>query len=91
MTKVSLVLGGQGALGRAIVQTMRQAGWNVVSLDLTANSDATNNVIFNPNLSMKEQAPNLVAQTLQASNYYDSILCVSGGFAMGSIKDSDIF
>jgi NAD(P)-dependent dehydrogenase (short-subunit alcohol dehydrogenase family) len=64
MTKVSLVLGGQGALGRAIVQTMRQAGWNVVSLDLTANSDATTNVIFNPNLSMKEQAPNLVAQTL---------------------------
>jgi nucleoside-diphosphate-sugar epimerase len=54
MTKVSLVLGGQGALGRAIVQNMRQGGWRVVSLDLTANSDATDNVIFNPSQSMKE-------------------------------------
>lgn len=26
-----------------------------------------------------------------AAGFYDAILCVSGGFAMGSIKDSNIF
>jgi NAD(P)-dependent dehydrogenase (short-subunit alcohol dehydrogenase family) len=48
MVKTSLVLGGNGALGRALVKSMKQGGWNVVSLDLIANAEANHNIIFNP-------------------------------------------
>ena len=91
MVKTSLILGGNGALGRALVKTMKQGGWNVVSLDLSTNAEADTNIIYNPDLKLKEQAPGLVAKTLEAASFYESILCVSGGFAMGSIKDSNIF
>ena len=41
----SLILGGNGALGRAMVDCFRKGGWKVVSLDLTENPAASTSVI----------------------------------------------
>ena len=54
MVKTSLILGGNGALGRSLVKTMKQGGWKVVSLDLHTNAEADTNIIFNPELKLKE-------------------------------------
>lgn len=48
MGKTSLILGGNGALGRACVQSFKSSGWNVVSMDIAPNSAADKNVIVNP-------------------------------------------
>jgi len=40
---------------------------------------------------MKEQAAALLAESMKASTYYDSIICVAGGFNLSSVKDKDIF
>jgi len=54
MGKTSLILGGNGALGRALVKSMKQGGWNVVNLDLSSNSEANSNIILNPDLKLKD-------------------------------------
>ena len=54
MTKTSLILGGNGALGRAVVKSFKESGWKVLSMDITSNTAADNNVIVDPNLKMKE-------------------------------------
>lgn len=54
MVKTSLILGGNGALGRSLVRAMKQGGWNVVSIDLQSNNEADSNIIFNPELKLKE-------------------------------------
>ena len=54
MVKTTLVLGGNGALGRAIVKVMKQGGWNVVCLDQAANTEANANIILNPAIKLKD-------------------------------------
>ena len=60
MTKTSLVLGGNGALGKAMVSTFRNHGWKVLSMDIHHNAEASENVIVDPEAPMKEQAGGLV-------------------------------
>ena len=91
MTKTSLILGGNGALGRAVVKSFKESGWKVLSMDITSNTAADNNVIVDPNLKMQEQAAGLLQKSLEFSNQFNSIICVAGGFEMGSIKDTNIF
>jgi nucleoside-diphosphate-sugar epimerase len=50
----SLVIGGNGALGRAVVSSLKKVGQKVLSLDITHNSAADMNVLINPEHSMKE-------------------------------------
>jgi NAD(P)-dependent dehydrogenase (short-subunit alcohol dehydrogenase family) len=54
MVKTSLVLGGNGALGRSLVKVMKQGGWNVVCLDLVSNTEANANVIVDPSIKLKD-------------------------------------
>ena len=89
--KSSLILGGNGALGRAMVNQFKKAGSRVVSLDISANSEADVNLHVDGKVSMKEQVAGLLAGSLKASQGYDSIICVSGGFGVSSVKDADIF
>ena len=45
-TRKSLILGGNGALGRSMVDSFRKGGWKVVSLDITENPAASTSVVF---------------------------------------------
>jgi len=89
--KAGLILGGNGALGKAMVSTFKKGGWKVVSLDIGANSEADVNVLVDADQPMKKQASSLLQQSITASKQFDSIICVSGGFNLSSVKDKDIF
>ena len=91
LSKTSQVLGGNGALGKAMVNCFAQSGWKVLSVDHNSNTEATANVIVDRNVSMKDQVSAILNQTTKFSQSFDAILVVSGGFAMGSVKDKDIF
>lgn len=87
----SLILGGNGALGKSMVSSFRAGGWRTVSLDIMANPDACENVIVFKDQPMKNQVASLLQKTRTASANYDAIICVAGGFSISSIRDADIF
>ena len=47
LSRSSLILGGNGALGKAMVSAFRSGGWSVVSMDLKENQEANANIIVN--------------------------------------------
>jgi NAD(P)-dependent dehydrogenase (short-subunit alcohol dehydrogenase family) len=54
-SKVGLIVGGSGALGKNVVQVFRRNGWSLLNLDLKANDEANSNFILDPNAPLKEQ------------------------------------
>ena len=54
MRAASLIVGGNGALGRHMVQAFKAGGSKVVSLDIGHNSEADVNILVNKSKSMKE-------------------------------------
>ena len=47
LSRSSLILGGNGALGKAMVSAFRSGGWSVVNMDLRENQEANANIIVN--------------------------------------------
>ena len=90
MVRTSLILGGNGALGKAMVSSFKQGGWRVVSMDFKKNTDACENIIVEDK-ALKSQITKLADSTRAASKGYDAIIISSGSFEAGSVKDSDIF
>ena len=86
MRKV-LIVGGNGALGRAMVGCFRDT-WEVTSVDLEANPEAHRNSLFNPTLSFDRQAAAFVQDSVAK---FEVIICVAGGFESGSIDDPSVF
>ena len=91
VAKKGLILGGNGALGQAMVDSFRTGGWRVTSLDVVKNAAANHNVIVNADESMKHQVGELFEKTRKAYKEYDAIICVAGGFGCSNVKDEDIF
>lgn len=87
----SLIIGGNGALGRALVDSFRSGGWKAVSVDVTNNPSASSNVLVQPDQPMKLQVGGLMRSTMAEANQFDAILCVAGGFGCSSIQDDNIF
>lgn len=86
-TKRALVIGGAGALGRAVVKSFKPA-WEVTSVDLQPSPEAKESLLIQSQDSTEVQASTL-AKSLQGK--YSAILCVAGGFTMGNIANPDIF
>ncbi|OMH79234.1 Dihydropteridine reductase [Zancudomyces culisetae] len=91
---LSVVYGGSGALGSSIVKKFISSGWKVISIDIKANSEATENVLVKPNQNLEHQGAEVAQQMhnlgVQA-NSVDSILCVAGGWAGGNASDKGRF
>ena len=47
MNKAALVMGGNGTLGKAIVNTLKKNSWRVLSVDYAANDKADANHTLN--------------------------------------------
>ena len=86
-TKRALVIGGAGALGRAVVKSFKPT-WEVTSVDLQVSPEAKESLVLQAQDSTEVQAATLT-KSLQGK--YGAILCVAGGFTMGSIASADIF
>ena len=50
--KNALILGGNGALGKAVVNSFANHGWKVLSIDAHHNNQAKSNLLIDVNASM---------------------------------------
>ncbi len=90
-SKIGLVVGGSGALGKSVVSVFKNNGWRLLNVDLTANTEADFNLILDSQKKMQEQISQVHKETSNFSKSFDSIICTAGGFEMGSVRDHDIF
>ena len=90
MRRNVMVLGGNGALGRAMVSAFKQRSWGVLSVDLNQNSEADSNLVLAGDQQVQSQLPAIYEQTRSFAPSYDSIICVAGGFDVSNVKDDDV-
>ncbi|CAI2379970.1 unnamed protein product [Moneuplotes crassus] len=82
-----LLIGGNGALGKAVVNAFKATGaWRISNIDVTHNDDVDENYLIDGNSSIGPQVRTLREEHLET---YDSIICTAGGWAGGSIKDEE--
>ena len=43
-SKVGLVVGGSGSLGKSVVSSFRKNGWKILNIDVRPNENATDNI-----------------------------------------------
>ena len=53
MAKNSLIVGGAGALGRAVVDVFKRKGWRVASMDLVNHDKADTNIILKHDMKIQ--------------------------------------
>ena len=53
-SKLGLVVGGSGALGKSVVSVFKRRGWTLLNIDLTANTEANSNLILNSEKKIQE-------------------------------------
>lgn len=82
-----LVIGGNGALGKAVV-TAFCSSWQVTSVDFGSNPSAQQNILLNKHDNLQTRA-NLVRFQLEAK--YNAIACFAGGWVGGSIFELEVF
>ncbi|KAG0268703.1 hypothetical protein DFQ27_005943 [Actinomortierella ambigua] len=88
MSSSVIVYGGNGALGRAVVTAFIKRQWTVTSVDLSANAEATKNVVLKVDDSLSAQGK-LVVDSIK--DKVDAIVCVAGGWAGGNAASDDYF
>ncbi len=54
-SKVGLIVGRSGALGKNVITVFKRHGWSLLNLDLKANEEANSNFIIDPSLKIKDQ------------------------------------
>ena len=59
-TRKSLILGGNGALGKAMINAFKTGGWRTVSMDIAKSESACSSIVVDPKLAMKLQAESLM-------------------------------
>lgn len=84
-----VVVGGSGALGRALVKSLLSKGANVTTIDLSPNNEATSSVTISKPLT---DCTNLEAASKEARSHgpFNAVFCVAGGWQGGGAA-SDSF
>ena len=55
-----MILGGNGALGKAMINAFKTGGWRTVSMDIAKSESACSSIVVDPKLAMKLQAESLM-------------------------------
>ena len=58
--RVAIIVGSQGALGRAVVQRFNATGWATVGVDVSLNAECAFSVATNPSDSWSERQERIV-------------------------------
>lgn len=87
-----LILGGSGALGKAVVNSFKNRAplWNVTNIDFRNNSDADLNIILNPRDSFSKNEMKRIQSEVNKDTKLDCIVNSAGGWKGGSIEDDEI-
>ena len=79
-----LVIGGCGALGRAVIEHFRHGGLRTVSVDFLDSDQATKSIKLSPGHWGEQLA--FLEKELKEEEAFDVIYCAAGGWAGGSIE-----
>lgn len=88
----ALVVGGAGALGKAVVQRLARSSkaggveWSTTSIDLNISPDAKTNYVLDSATPWSEQVDLIRAEMTKSGETFDAVLHVGGGFAAGGLK-----
>lgn len=86
----SIVIGGNGALGRALVsQLVKLKNRTVISIDFAANIEAGHNILVKNKVNDNDIVANIEKLATRTDAMVDSIFCVAGGWQGGNINDSN--
>ena len=89
----AIVIGGAGALGRAVVKSMKSNSMKAICIDLVKNEDATFNVTIDSSKSLASQVPSIKNQLSSYladqtdSAHVAGVVSSAGSWAGGSIGD----
>lgn len=92
MAKKILITGAQGNLGKACVEKFLQSGDPVFALTTPGKEEKTesvNHLSFGVDLSHEEEVEKLVKSLIEKYQTIDAAVLTVGGFAMGSIHNTD--
>ena len=89
-----LVVGGNGAMGQAVLETFKNNGWGTCSLDLTGADEriADKSYIMPSNDSISDYPKNVssVVQSMSKSGEgFDIVVCAAGGWSGGDIGSDE--
>eukprot|EP01138_Halocafeteria_seosinensis_P006483 gb/GECG01006627.1/.p1 GENE.gb/GECG01006627.1/~~gb/GECG01006627.1/.p1 ORF type:complete len:285 (+),score=36.29 gb/GECG01006627.1/:1-855(+) len=82
-----IIVGGNGALGRAMVDVFNQRGIQTINVDVKENSNAGDNILLDTSLSWKQQVH--VVKTKLHENA-DAVVCPAGGWAGGKVNEEEM-
>ena len=89
--KKAIVVGGAGALGRAIVKELKAVSIAPISIDISSNDDADHNLLVKPNTPLHLQYKGIWTELnkhlIGAS--VPGVFCAAGGWMGGSIGDEN--
>jgi dihydropteridine reductase len=90
-----LVVGGNGAMGQAVLETFKKSEWNTCSLDLVTVDEkiADKSYIIPTNNKISDypnNVTNIVEDMKNNNEQFNIVVCAAGGWA-GSDVDSDEF
>jgi len=85
-----LVYGGNGALGKSIVDIFQKKGWNSTSVDFSENNNAKNNILLS-GAGWSEDTDEVRVHLQKKCQLYDVIVNAAGGWIGGTIKDTNVF
>jgi dihydropteridine reductase len=91
----AIVVGGAGALGRAVVNSLKKNSIKAISIDLVKNDDASFNVTIDNSSSLASQVPSIKSQlTKYLADQGEGVgvavvVSSAGSWAGGSIEDDD--
>ena len=91
MSKIAIITGATGNLGKAVTRKMVNSGFTVIGTTEPGKDDssADKNVVYKAvDLTDPMAAEALILETASTHRRIDAAICLVGGFAMASIQES---
>jgi dihydropteridine reductase len=91
----AIIVGGAGALGKAIVNNLKKNAVKTISIDLLKNDDACFNVMIDQSTPLASQVPSIKAQLTSYlakqshGPHVAGVVSAAGSWGGGSISDDD--
>jgi NAD(P)-dependent dehydrogenase (short-subunit alcohol dehydrogenase family) len=88
----AIVIGGAGALGKAVVKELSKASLKAISIDFHPNPEAGNNLIIDKNSTLGAQYKDVRTQLdryLSEVGNVKGVFCTAGGWMGGTIGDEN--
>lgn len=88
----AIVIGGAGALGKALVKELKKASIATVSIDIHTNTTAEYNLLIHKDQSLASQYKNVrknLDQYMNQNTQIHGVFCTAGGWMGGSIGDEN--